>query len=225
MVTISNSSIQHTSGDGISVRGEAGAKIALDLRSNLVRDHAGMGLFGYAAGPGTELSGSISGNEIEHNGGNGLNITSDNGAKATITINGNTLHDNKDYGILVSSSDTLDTKSHYRIENNEVYAGGVGIHCNADNSEMMVEVVGNDVHQGTDGISCKSWYAFKLNAVISRNKVHDNSQRGIYCYVLWVIFIRSSRAMKYIGMVEKGSVVSVTTTLGFLPACWSRWLP
>ncbi|MCP5009068.1 MAG: hypothetical protein GY942_03715, partial [Aestuariibacter sp.] len=108
-------------------------------------------------------------------------------ALSDLSVIGNTIQDNVGYGIYVYSENTRWTRSQYVLENNTIARSGTGIYCYGYNSELGVEILGNDVSGGSEGIYCNlvSYYndASVFEALISDNDVYGNSGRGIYCYV------------------------------------------
>ncbi len=134
------------------------------------------------------LTGEISENLIENNGGSGIEIQTSYGARSDLTIAGNTIHDNRDYGILLYSEYFGDADvSSIRVRGNTIYASGKGIFCSTYWTGMDVEISGNELYNGTTGVSCYTAGIRNqsLRATITRNNIHDNSDRGIHCYADW----------------------------------------
>ena len=95
-------------------------------------------------------------------------------------ISDNIIHHNTTYGIYGLSANTYASRTRLIMSNNTIYDSGTGIYCYRQNSEMKAEITGNEIYNSTDGIYLYSRDSYTLEAVISGNDVHDNSNRGIY---------------------------------------------
>lgn len=185
--TISSCTIRHTLGNGVYVYGESGSKVSVDMQGSEITDNNGRGIYCYVKDSSTGLSGNISSNTITNNGSNGLYVYTYTNAKSNLLIESNIIHDNNEYGIYLYTRDTFAIQSQFEVKNNTVYACGTGIYCYAYNSDMAVDVTGNEVYQSSEGIYLNIYVTQKyttssLHANITGNNIHENSSRGIYCY-------------------------------------------
>ncbi len=209
-ISLANSTIHTTSDEALYIYGDNSAKITLDIHDNLIEYCSDRGIHAQVTGSSTQMSGSISNNEIHNNNGYGCYVYSTGGASSDTIIHGNTIYDNSYYGIYVilgssgsstatisentlsnhssyniycTLSSTYDTESFAYIKDNIVSTGG-GIYCYASRSTATTEITGNVVTQtNSNGIYYTSQdYSYTTNTTISGNTCYGNSQNGIYVY-------------------------------------------
>ena len=210
-ISVADSTIHTTSDDAIYIYGESNAKITIDVHDNLIEYCGDKGIYCQVTGSGTQMTGSISSNEIHHNSGYGCYPYTVNSASCDITISDNTLYNNSYYGIQATiassalgtvtiSNNTVYNHSSYNIystvssiytkeafvyiNDNTVYGGGSAIYLNSYRSTATVEINGNNVNDASGhGIYVSSSdYNYILNLTVLNNFSYDNSQNGIYVY-------------------------------------------
>ncbi|MCP4865845.1 MAG: hypothetical protein GY897_18060, partial [Alteromonas sp.] len=175
------------SGNGIYISGAGESRVSANISGNAVLNNTGRGIYCYMIDTSTELTGNIDGNTVTDNGGYGIYIYTHTNAQSDISVSGNTIQNNIDYGVYIYSNSTRWTRSQYVLDNNTIAGSGTGIYCYGNNSDLGVEISGNEVLSGSGGIYCKangsnhSSYNYVFDAMISDNDVHGNSGHGIYC--------------------------------------------
>jgi parallel beta-helix repeat protein len=271
--TISNCTVEETTGTAIHVYGDSGADITVTVNNNIVRNGDSHGIYAYVSGTSTTLNGTLNGNTISNNDGFGLlcytytnavsnvsinsNMITNSGscgmyvrtynyADGTIeidgnnldnngivttdtnyrnglyvhtyqyatgdititdntatnnvrygiyeyiynqsvgtgTISGNTVSGNNDHGIYLYAQSNNGTSTLVLEGNTTFDNGSYGLYTNSYYANLNLTVSGNTVYGNTYGIYARSdsGSGNVLDALISGNDVHDNSQAGITCY-------------------------------------------
>ena len=187
-VVIKSCTIQHNAQNGVDAEARTGSKLSLTVTDSLVRKNGPAGISSRVFDAGSQFTGELSGNRLEENAVVGLNVGIYDGATGDFMIADNTVVNNRMFGIaLVSAEGYAAPAPSVVLRENSVHASGVGIQCGGYDSAVKLQIIGNEISQGNDGIFCRGWgtKAQTFRPVIYRNDVHDNSDRGIACDIGW----------------------------------------
>ncbi len=168
---------------GLSVKAD-GYNVHLDISDCLVQQIAGTGVYLEGVNGG-RLDGSLHHNEIRQTGAAGLHVLTDQDAAATLAITQNNIHDNSGYGILARAQTCLSNASRLELAGNTIANAYNGIEIQSDNGRLHADVIGNEIQGCWAGIVASSAGSASnppLSVIMTRNHVHDNREKGIYCY-------------------------------------------
>ena len=104
--TISNCTVEETSGIGIYIFGESGADISITIDNNSILDNDSHGIYTYVNGSSSTLGGTINGNTISDSGGYGGIAFAYTNAVSTVTVNDNDISNSGHAGVYVYGYDS-----------------------------------------------------------------------------------------------------------------------
>jgi len=152
---ISRCRVRQMSDDGIVVLVRNGAHVTAEVVDNEVTSVGGYGVYFQGKDTGTQMSG---------------------------TVARNTVHGCYRDGIYVRYESTGVGGSALAVADNTVYQSATGIYAYATNSELYLDIAGNDLSGNTTGMNAQvSAHDGQpvLTFVAQNNDVHDNSSTGI----------------------------------------------
>ena len=209
-IEISNSTVQHTLGDGIAINSINGAKVTSNVQKSFITDNDGNGISGTADDSGTELSSVVSNCTVSNNNIFGIYIFTSNSATSTVTVSNNNITSNLNDGVYLGNYLTYLVESNYIVSGNEISNNSDGIEIYTDSSAVSINVTNNLVYQNkADGIysdlsQSTSSYFVKIDIVnndvngnnfgtcisgnaydlfnIRANKIYNNTTYGLFLY-------------------------------------------
>ncbi|RLB38485.1 MAG: hypothetical protein DRH12_12825, partial [Deltaproteobacteria bacterium] len=179
-LSILDSTVRHTSGDGVYAYVTNNASVEITLEGNTISDNDGKGISCRAHGGSSLLTLVISGSQVSDNGSCGVYCTADgsSSAKLKASILNNTIHGHPDQGIYIYTTGGAVTD--VTAQGNEIYQSGTLFYANYNSasSASQLSVLNNDLHDGTYGIRIYD-YNTTVSPTISGNVVHNNSNSGV----------------------------------------------
>ena len=174
-VTIEDSVIRHSGGNGVSLSGSNGATLTALVRGNELHDHSGSGLT-LSNGSGSTLAATVTGNLVYATTGVTL---SNSGVLADTRINGNEIRDNLGNGLYVYAYGGAPTTLH--LEDNNVHDNsGDGLYLVNPWYEFTAVIRGNAfVGNSRDGIDFYDGYSGRIHPQVSLNRIEGNGDYGI----------------------------------------------
>jgi len=173
-LTVTDSVVRHSSGDGFYIDAYSGSVITLDIDNTQIADNGDWGMYCHVQDDNSQINGGITDSTIANNNGYGLHVYLTSSAMSDLDIIGNTIYGNQFGGILTIIQDSGSNESIFNINNNTVYNSGIGIYCCAISGRITANITENEVYNGTYGIYCYTSES-TLSAYIADNSIHDNA--------------------------------------------------
>ena len=181
-VTIEESIIRETSGDGIAIYSEAGVVRTVSLTGNEVYANDGIGIRVYATGSNTVFTNTVTGNSVYDNGSYGIYFDTRSSAKTTSTVSGNEIYNNVTYGLYSYGYNSAQASAD--ISGNTIHDSGIGIYIlNSSSSSPFLSIADNTIYNSSEGIYCFTQNGgSSMSPLIEGNNIYNNTGNGIYVY-------------------------------------------
>ena len=160
-----------------------GNRVGIESDDTTVNGNGSDGIYLYTYNQAV-INGTVTGNTLTANARHGLYAyQQSNNGTSTLVLEGNTTFDNSSYGLYTNS---YYANLNLTVSGNTVYGNTYGIYARSDSGSGNVLdalISGNDVHDNSQaGITCYANRQGRVYPEIRGNLVYDNTGAGIQCY-------------------------------------------
>ncbi|MBU0962207.1 MAG: right-handed parallel beta-helix repeat-containing protein, partial [Proteobacteria bacterium] len=183
LVTIEDSTISNNSGNGVALYISSTAQGTVNLNYTHLHDNTGKGVYVEADGDYALVESTLTGNEVNNNGSQGISLVCKNGGTGQHTVTGNTVYANSSDNVYCSGAADSDVSAFF-LDNIIHTSAQVGIYLNENQAESFTaEIKNNTISSCSKGIYFYHYGgAAPATSIFENNKIHSNNGSGVEIY-------------------------------------------